>query len=271
MLHLTDVQLKALSAEQTQSFPFHIASIQSLHAAPLRFSSPVTFFIGENGSGKSTLLEALALAARSINVGSENLERDQSLEQVEKLARQLKLGWTKRTQRGFFLRSEDFFGYAKRMQRIREEAEAELRAIDSDTSLSVQSRLLARQPHANTAHAIKRRYGAGGLDGVSHGESFFTLFQSRFVANGLYLLDEPEAPLSPRRQLALLMLIKRMASEEGAQFIIATHSPILMAYPAATIYSFDGGQITALRYEEIDHVQFTKDFLNNPALFLRHI
>jgi predicted ATPase len=117
--------------------------------------------------------------------------------------------------------------------------------------------------------AIKNRYGKD-LDQYSHGESFLTLFQARFVPDGLYLLDEPEAALSPMRQLTFLSALKQMLGQ-NAQFIIATHSPILLAFPDAQILQFADGKIQDVKYDQLEHVQLTKDFLNNPESFLRHL
>ena len=115
-----------------------------------------------------------------------------------------------------------------------------------------------------------RRASCAGSGARSHGESFLQLFQSRFVPGGLYLLDEPEAPLSPQRQLALLAMLKEMAGQDS-QFVVATHSPILMALPGADILSFDRAPVRRLPYGEVEHVSFTRDFLNNPEAFLRHL
>ena len=117
--------------------------------------------------------------------------------------------------------------------------------------------------------ALAEKYGEDA-DARSHGESFLALFRARFVPGGLYLLDEPEAPLSPQRQLALLSMLKEMTAQE-AQFIIATHSPILMALPGADILSFDTAPVRRVSYEEVEHVTLTRDFLNNPEAFLRHL
>jgi predicted ATPase len=116
---------------------------------------------------------------------------------------------------------------------------------------------------------MRKRYGEG-LDTRSHGQQFLDFFQNRFVPGGLYLLDEPEAPLSPMRQLGLLALLKKMIENES-QFIIATHSPILMAFPGATILSFDQIPVRPVTYEDLEHVTITRDFLNNPDSFLRHL
>ncbi len=128
---------------------------------------------------------------------------------------------------------------------------------------------LARGVVGGQRRALASRYGEDA-DARSHGESFLNLFQSRFVPGGLYLLDEPEAPLSPQRQLALLAMLKEMAGQDS-QFVVATHSPILMALPGADILSFDTTPVTRVRYEEVEHVSFTRDFLNNPEAFLRHL
>ena len=117
--------------------------------------------------------------------------------------------------------------------------------------------------------AIEGQYG-GDLDGRSHGQSFLTLFQARFVPGGLHLLDEPEAPLSPQSQLALMALMHDMLARDG-QFIIATHSPVLLAFPGATIYSFDRTPPYRVAYEELEHVNLTRAFLNDPESFLRRL
>lgn len=269
MIHLQSAAVSHIPAAEADHFPFSVAVIRALPT--LTFTAPVTFLVGENGSGKSTLLESIALAAGSIAVGSDELERDRSLESVRKLAKNLKLIWTKRTRKGFFLRAEDYFGYAKRLARLREELEAEVREIDEEfKGRSAFAQGLARMAHMNELHGLRTQY-EGDLDERSHGESFFAFFKARFVADGLYLLDEPEAPLSPLRQLAFLSLLREMVTLHNAQFIIATHSPILMAYPGAVILSFENGLVQPVAYDDLEHVRLTRDFLNNPDSFLRHL
>jgi predicted ATPase len=268
MLHLKSITNKKWQTQEAEVFPFNLPVIKSLEQ--LELTSPVTFFVGENGSGKSTLLEAIAIAVGSITVGSESVKTDKSLGAVRKFAQQLQLSWQKRTHKGFFLRAEDFFGYAREQARIRQELEADLSAVDSEyegrSKLAVD---LAKMPYNTELGDMKRRYGEG-LDTYSHGESFLTLFQSRFVPQGLYLLDEPEAPLSPIRQLAFLAALKQMVAQES-QFIIATHSPIIMAFPEAVILSFDALPIQPVSYQDLEHVKLTRDFLNNPNAFLKHL
>ena len=269
MLHLQSVKLTRIPPAEADKFPFTVPIIRFL--PELNFTTPVTFLVGENGSGKSTFLEAIASAANSISVGSDELDRDSSLANVRKLGKALKLTWSKRTRNGFFLRAEDYFGYAKRLGRIRQELEQELVEIDEEyKDRSAYAQGLARMAHVGQIHALKTRY-AGDLDERSHGESFFTFFKARFQPNGLYLLDEPEAPLSPLRQLAFLSLIKEMVEQHSAQFIIATHSPILMGYPDAIILSFDKSPVAPVAYDDLEHVSLTRDFLNNREAFLRRL
>ncbi len=250
-----------------RGFPFDIPFVRNL--TELGFRTPVTFLVGENGCGKSTLLEAIACAVGSITVGSEEAEGDGTLNAVKRLAGRLKLSWSTRTRRGFFMRSEDFFGFAKRMATTRDELVEDLARVDREYVDRPEARGYARMAYARQLRDIERYYGEG-LDAHSHGESYLALFQARFVPGGLYLLDEPEAPLSPTRQLAFLAMLRSMVAQ-GAQFIIATHSPILMAFPDATILSFDGGAIHAVEYADLEHVYVTRDFLNNPEAYLRHL
>lgn len=267
MIHLRQIELRA-GPTRPKDFPFNLNVIQNLET--LEFSTPVTFLVGENGSGKSTVLEALAVAAQMITVGSGSAHRDHTLSHVWELAKWLKLVWNKRTKKGFFLRAEDFFGYIKQQNQTRQEIQRELERVDEEyKGRSKQAQSFARMPFASQLHDMRQRYGEG-LDTQSHGESFLALFQARFVPGGLYLLDEPEAPLSPLRQIALLSALNEMV-EQNSQFIIATHSPIVMAFPNATILNFDSAPITPIDYQDLEHVNLMRDFLNQPEAFLRHL
>ena len=269
MIHLSAARLLTPASSLPDEFPFNVPVIRAF--SDLELTSEVTFLVGENGSGKSTLLEALACAVGLPVVGSEGIGTDASLAHARKLAKYLRLSWSKRTHNGFFMRAEDFFGFAKKVESMKRELEDDLARVDRETrDRSPLARAYARTAYANELGGLKRRYGQG-LDARSHGEAFLTLFQSRFVPNGLYLLDEPEAPLSPVRQLSFLSLLKEMVAEQNAQFIIATHSPIIMAFPNATIYSLDGEAVKKVGYDEVEHVVITRDFLANPEVFLRHL
>jgi len=269
MIHLKAVSLDKIDPQQAGKFPFNVPVIQSLPS--LAFSAPVTFLVGENGSGKSTFLEAVATAARMIAVGSDDIDTDRTLKSVKALAAKFKLTWTKRTRKGFFLRAEDYFGYAKRLAHIREGLEADLQTIAVEyKDRSDYAKGLAMMPFNRELHDLRTKY-QGDLDERSHGESFFTFFRARFVPDGLYILDEPEAPLSPLRQLAFISLLKEMVEKHNAQFIIATHSPILLAFPGAVILNFDQRPVAPVQYDDLEHVTITRDFLNNPEAFLRQL
>ena len=267
-IHLRSITLQQWSEEEPHGFPFNLPLIRSLDT--LEFSAPVTFFVGENGSGKSTLLEAIACAVGSVTVGSESVTTDKTLADVRRLAARLRAAWTKRTHKGFFLRAEDFFGYARKLSQTRAELEEDLRQADRETQgRSIAAAQYARMPYAHELYDLNQRYGSG-LDAHSHGESFLALFQSRFVPEGLYLLDEPEAPLSPIRQMAMISILRDMI-EQKSQFIIATHSPILMAFPGAVIYDFDRLPLQTVRYQDLEHVRLTRDFLDNPGAYLNRL
>lgn len=265
MIHLRSVDI-LLDSEADTGFPFDLPLVQQWQK--LEFVSPVTFLVGENGSGKSTVLEAIAAAARSVVVGGDSIETDDTLDHARALGAKLRLTWGRRTHRGFFLRAEDFFRFARRMRELGREMDEAAREMEG--KYSGYGLMLAKGSVLGQKEAIRRTYG-GDLDARSHGESFLALFQARFVPSGLYLLDEPEAPLSPLRQLALLSMLKDMSEQQEAQFVIATHSPILMALPGATILSFDQCPIKQVDYSEIEHVTLTRDFLNAPERFLRHL
>jgi predicted ATPase len=254
--------------EPPDGFPFSVPTIRTMEK--LDFDSPVTLFVGENGSGKSTLLESLAVATDLPAVGSGAVARDPTLRAQRHLADTLRLAWGQRSHRGFFLRAEDFFGFQKSLAAQRAEHEAELRRLDGELKdASPLARNLAMGVHRGSIGEMTDRYGEDP-DARSHGEAFLELFRARLVPQGLYLLDEPEAALSPQSQLAFLAMI-RDAVEDGGQFIVATHAPILMAIPGARIYSFDGGRIHEERFQELEAVTLVRDFLQAPDRFLRHL
>ena len=267
--HLASVSPKTPLDGEAGTFPFSVPVIRTLER--LEFPSPVTFFVGENGSGKSTLLEAIAAAAGLPAVGSADVFADQTLEAQRRLARALRLSWRKKTRLGFFLRAEDFFGFTKRLSEMRSDFLRQIEETKREYAEQGRSHALglALGPLYGSLVDMEHRYGVD-LDANSHGQSFLKLFRSRFVPGGLYLLDEPEAPLSPQSQLGLIAMLADMVAEDS-QFIIATHSPILLAYPGATIYSFDTAPAERLAYDALEHVSLTRDFLNAPERFLRHL
>ncbi len=265
MIHLRSVTVPQV---EDQGFPFSVPSIRAL--GTVTFESPVTFLVGENGSGKSTLLESLAIATGLPAVASTAPRHDESLADQRKLAAALHLAWAHRTHRGFFLRAEDFFGFTRALSKTREEFRRELSEIDvAYRDRPAHARTLAGGPARGSLSDMERRYGVD-LDANSHGQAFFQLFRSRFVPGGLYLLDEPETPLSPQSQLGFLAMLRDMVAED-AQFIIATHSPMLLAYPKASILDFDELPPRFTPYAELEHVRLTREFLDDPDRFLRRL
>ena len=249
-------------------FPFNIPALQGLHEIGL--PGPVTFFAGENGSGKSTLLEALAIATDLPAVGRADASTDDSLVSQRRLAGLLRAVWRRRAHRGFFLRAEDFFGFVQRLQRERAEMEARIEQVEREyEGRSELAKRLAMGPAAASLGAMEASYGRD-LDANSHGESFLRLFRARFVPDGLYLLDEPEAALSAQSQLGFIAMMRQMVAQ-GGQFIIATHSPVLMAVPGATIYNFDESPLREVAYDALEGVQLVKAFMQAPERYLRHL
>jgi predicted ATPase len=266
LIHLAEARL--VRPPDAAGFPFDVPVVRALER--IRFETPVTLFVGENGSGKSTVLEALAIAARAVTAGAAEAADDTTLAGVRSLAAALRLSWTTRTHRGFYLRAEDFFGYARRIAAMRSELEQGLAAVDAEyADRPGLAHDLARTPFLRELAELERRYGEG-LDAQSHGEAFLGFFEARLVPRGTYFLDEPEAPLSPARQLALLALMREMVDAD-CQLVIATHSPILLAMPGAAILTFDEATVRRVAWEDLEHVRLTRDFLANPQAFLRHL
>ncbi|KZE64248.1 hypothetical protein AWM68_14210 [Fictibacillus phosphorivorans] len=259
--------LKSISYKKDktkQGYPYQLPLFQSLES--LHFQKPITILVGENGTGKSTLLEAIAEQAGSIRINPSNDDGSD----LHSLSKQLKLTWSVKTKKGFFLTAEDFANFVRRASEMKETARKELENIEEEyKNKSSYAKSLASLPHNRTLHELEELYN-DGLEFRSHGERFLDFFQSRFRPGGLYILDEPEVPLSPMKQLSFISLIKEM-EQQNAQFIIATHSPILMAYPGAEIINLDSLPPASTSYEELEHVQITKTFLENPERYLRHL
>ena len=233
------VELQRASVPDFTAYPFSLAAVRNLERIELH--PKVTFLVGENGSGKSTLLEAIAIRlgfnpeGGSKNFHFETRGSHSPLHQHLRIARGLR-----KPRDGYFLRAESFFNLATEIERL-----------DGGPG----------------GPPILGSYGSVSLHEQSHGEAFMALMLNRFGGQGLYLLDEPEAALSPQRQLAAMVRIHDLV-ELGSQFIIATHSPILMGYPNAYIYLCGPNGLERTRYEDTEHYQLTRQFLNNPKRML---
>ncbi len=266
MIHLKEVSKQSSQANKTEKFPFNLDIIKNL--SKLKFTKEVTFFVGENGTGKSTLLEGIAAGCDLPIVGSRNINQDDTLKYATELSKSLKFSWSIKTNKGFFLRAEDFFGFTKMLNRMRAELGGELDRLNQELP-DGYGKNLALGTIRGQIEALTQRYGVD-LGASSHGEGFLKLFQSRIVPNGLYLLDEPETPLSPIRQMSLLKIIHD-AVKLNCQFIIATHSPIIMAFPNADILDFNQTPPRSIKFDVVDHVQIMKGFLTNKERYLYNL
>jgi predicted ATPase len=240
-LFLRSVTLLKEKITDFKSYPFTVPALRGMDT--LELNNQVTFFVGENGSGKSTLLEAIAYQCGFNTAGGGRNNAHDVESSHAALGNYIRLSWLPKVTQGFFLRAESFYHFASHLDQLAKD----------DPTFNYQG------------------YGGRSLHHQSHGESFLSLFLNRFGDKGIYLLDEPEAALSPARQLAFLRIIHQMVSTRNTQFIIATHSPILLAYPNANIFSFDSTSIESIVYEDTEHYQITKGFLNQTERFLEDL
>lgn len=261
MGHLLSVTKKP-GMPTSGTFPWSVPAVRAFER--LELSPGVTFFVGENGSGKSTLLEAIALAAEIPGLGPAPPEADVTLAKQRELARYLRLAWTARSRRGLYLRAESYYlalhAWARNEARVLRE---KLQALDPAW---MPDRLPLEGEPVHMDEMSAESWFAE-VDARSHGESFLDTLVGRVSGPGLYLLDEPESPLSPKRQIALLKHL-RAAVRGGAQIVVATHSPILLALPGAKIVSFDTAPPSVVAYEDLEHVRVVRDFLRDPAAAL---
>ena len=243
MSYLSSFRLKRGEVPSFSRYPFSLPAVRGLGS--LELHPDVTFFVGENGTGKSTLLEALAVSLGFNPEGGALHELAFSTRDSHSELHRYLEPRPSRVSRGFFLRAESLFNLATAVEDLDREEWAKAlprRAIDY--------------------------YGGRSLHEQSHGESFLALFTNRLHGGMLVLLDEPEAALSPLRQMSFLSVLHDHV-KSGAQFVIATHSPIVLAYPNAWIYRFDEEGIARVAYEETEHFQVTRDFVLNPERSLR--
>ncbi len=239
-MFITEATLRWDPRAEPGAYPYSIPAIRCL--GRLRFTGPVTFFVGENGSGKSTLLEGIAGAFGLNPEGGTRHVRFATRASHSPLFRDLVLTKTRPASTdSYFLRAETFYNLASVIERPEDR-----RAYDLEV------------------------FGGQSLHERSHGEAFLALVLHRLRGNGFYLFDEPEAALSPTRQLALLAAMQQLV-KKGSQFIIATHSPLLLAYPEATIYLFGAGEPQQIAYRDTEHYQVTRGFLENPERMLREL
>jgi predicted ATPase len=229
---LRRIELRKEKVESFEEYPYNLPAIKNL--STLKLHPKVTYIAGENGTGKSTILEAIAVAW-GINAegGTQNSNFATHASHSDLHEKLLMVKGSKKPDMSFFLRAESFYNLATNIDEI----------------------------------GAAQFYGGKSLHDQSHGESFFSVIMNRFRGNGLYILDEPEAALSPAKQLTLLALMHELI-QKNAQFIIATHSPIVMAYPDALLYELNDGIFDAVKYDETEHYSVMKSFMENPKMML---
>ena len=241
--YLREISLKHDRIADPTKYPFTIPAVR--HLDVLKFDPDVTFLVGENGTGKSTLLEAVSVALGfNAEGGTRNFNFSTRASHSELHASLRMVRSYRRPRDGYFLRAESFFNVATEIDRMDGEG--------------------------GPGEAIIGAYGGRSLHEQSHGESFLTLMTHRFHGQGLYILDEPEAALSPKRQLLILRRMRQLVLQES-QFIIATHSPILLAYPNAKILLLDERGYRPVKYEETEHYRLMRRFLDDPEGVLRSV
>ena len=233
-------EVRQRGTEVSDRYPLNLPLFAE-HPFRLRFNQPVTIIVGETGTGKSTLLEAIAADCgfhpESGDRGHQFATREPATNTVN---RHLVFSWRPRVGRGFFLRAESFFNMARALDQM---------ALDPD----------------GQGDQVYAPYGGRSLRQVSHGESFMALFRNRFKGRGLYLLDEPDSALSPMQQLRFLGLLDQWRRAGEAQIIIATHAPVLMAYPHAQLLEITRAGVQPAEFDTLGHVQITRRFLNDRA------
>lgn len=241
--YLTYATLNPERPLDPDTHPGNLPLVRNLH---VNFASAVTFFVGENGSGKSTLLEAMAVVAGLPIAGGglNETEAGHGFAEQSGLARSLRLGFALQPRDRYFFRAE--------------------------TQAHFASLLEQRRADPGFGGDPFGRYGGKSLHHMSHGEAFLSIIQNRFD-QGLFFMDEPESALSPQRQLTLLALMHQLVRSGGSQFFIATHSPILLTFPGATILSFDAGPPKSIGMEDTSHFRITRDLLNRPQAYWRHL
>ena len=248
------------------AYPFCVPVIRNLDT--LRFSAPVTIIAGDNGSGKTTLMEILASCLNAVHIDGEDGTKAEKRSLMRSCSRAFSASLLPRPRRCFYFQAEDFIRYTDRLQRMRDEAQQELAALNTSfSSRSDYARSLAAMPHLHTLHDLDTQY-AHDLRRRSHGEGFLDFFAARLQPDGLYLLDEPEGALSYTSQMAMLSMMLQ-AVREGSQFILATHSPVLCACPGAALWQLREEEIIPTTYEGLDSVQFLHRLMHSRESVMR--
>lgn len=254
-----------VDAPRANPFPFDVSAVK--FAKNIDLDAPVIFFVGDNGTGKSTLIETLAYRLQLPHMDGSGYHKE-SFNASKILLPFLQVDYAIERTVGFFFRAEDFGDYLNSVDR----SDAKLRSQLQDLEGEVPKHIIQEmKDNANEQlYHMRKNYGQE-LQSFSHGEAYMKIIQEKIRNRGIYILDEPEAALSPARQLSLISFIKEHLKTNMSQFIIATHSPILMSYPEALIYEITPESMKKTALEDTEHYIITKSFLNNPEMYFRHL
>ncbi len=254
----------SVKPEKLQPFPFNIAAVRFAKEIEL---NTVNIFAGDNGCGKSTLLEAIAYKINLPLIGG-YIDDTRDFEAARLLQPYIELNWKHDTEKGFFFRAEDFSAFLESIDKERAKLKNQFSSLFGNVSEEVIEKMIESSNHPLIE--MRKKYGEDML-GFSHGEAYLEILQKRIKDKGIYLLDEPEAALSPIKQLALVVFILETIKHNKAQFIIATHSPILMGIPGARLYEITEKSMDETDFRDTEHYRITKTFLDNPESYLRHL
>lgn len=261
------LQSLSIDTDQTRPFPFNVPAVR--FAKNINLQSAVTVLVGDNGSGKSTLLETLALACDLPLIGG-RIGPHPGFAAARTLKPFLKLDWGRELRSGFFFRAEDFSDFINAVDREKQKIRGDLRELEGQVDERIIQQLMESESMNRTLRQIRQDYG-DDMQQYSHGESYLKIIQTRIGKKGIYLLDEPEAALSPLKQLSLIGFVLDVLKEGRSQFVMATHSPILMGIPGARLYEIGEEEMREVAYTETEHYRITKTFLDRPETYLRHL
>lgn len=257
----------SIITEKQNPFPFNVAAVK--FAKEMLIGNTVTIFVGDNGSGKSSLLEAIAYKLNLPLIGGFIKANNRTgFDAAEILQPYLEIKWKRETSRGFFFRAEDFSDFINAVERENNKIAGDLHELKGVVDDSIIERM-SESMNFNLRQ-MRKNYGEN-MQAFSHGEAYLKILETRIGEKGIFLLDEPEAALSPLKQLSLMSLILEVVKNKNTQFILATHSPILMGIPGAVIYEIQEDSMKPVEYKETDHYRITKTFLDNPEYYLRHL
>lgn len=255
----------SINTEKKNPFPFNIDAVK--WAKTINLNSKITIFIGDNGCGKSTLLETIALKLNLPLIGG-YIKTHAGFDAARLLQPYTEIEWKRQTSKGFFFRAEDFSDFVNSVENEQRKIGEDLRDLRGVVDDSIIKEMSDNMNYP--LFRMRKDYGEN-MQAFSHGEAYLKILQTRIGNKGIFLLDEPEAALSPLKQLSLIFLIVEILKNKNTQFIISTHSPILMGIPEAWIYEIKEESMERVNYKETDHYRITSTFLNDPDHYLRHL